>query len=85
MSVSRTRWCEAVGTVLAARKKELGLSLSEVGSLSGIEPSHLSVYFNGRRLPSLPTLSRLGLALEWDTAEMMQLFEAELCSELAAE
>lgn len=75
-SPTHAAWSSAVGRVIRERRAEMGLSVLRFSERSGISRNHIMDYENGRTIPSLPKLSRIALALDWDAGEMWQHIEA---------
>ena len=63
----------SLGAVLTDLRKKRGLSQEEMGYLLGIEPSSISRYETGDRLPTLMTLRKLATRLAVTAPEMMEL------------
>jgi transcriptional regulator with XRE-family HTH domain len=63
-----------VGQRLRERRRELGLTLAEVGAAAEISVGHCSAIEKGGTLPSLPVLARLAHALDLTLAEVLREF-----------
>ncbi|NLT04855.1 MAG: helix-turn-helix transcriptional regulator [Solirubrobacterales bacterium] len=59
------------GTLLRARRKELGLSQEELGARAKIQMADISRYENGSRDPRLTTVARLADALDVPPGELL--------------
>ena len=60
-----------LGTILKARRKERGLTLTQLSSLSGLHTAHIARIERGERFPKGSTLRKL--------AEPLGFSEFELC------
>ena len=73
MSVEKklTKWAVKIGNRLRARRKEVGLSLTELSRLSGSTASTLSHIERGTRDVKLSTLVALADALRIDIPDLL--------------
>lgn len=53
----------AIGQRLRWRRNDLGLTQNEVAAKTGLQPSWISHFERGRRMPTIPVLARLADAL----------------------
>jgi transcriptional regulator with XRE-family HTH domain len=72
---------EALGARLAARRRAVGMSQSNLEQLTGVPKARLSRYENGRVIPSVTTLVRiarhLGVSLDDVTRGLFDDVESE--------
>jgi transcriptional regulator with XRE-family HTH domain len=61
-----------LGRRLRDRRRELGRTLADLGSVAGISVGHASSIEKGTSLPSLPVLARIAHALELTLAEVLR-------------
>ncbi len=61
-----------LGRRLRDRRRELGLTLAELGAAAGISVGHASSIEKGASLPSLPVLARIAHALELTLADVLR-------------
>ena len=57
-------------SILAHRRKELGITLNDLSQKTDISMTSLGFYENGERLPSVVNLNKLCEALELDYSEV---------------
>ena len=62
-----------LGESLKARRKEKGLTLTELEALSGVDTSYLGRIENGKRFPSANILRKLAEPLEFTELELLKL------------
>ena len=62
-----------LGESLKARRKEKGLTLTELEALSGVDTSYLGRIENGKRFPSAAILKKLAEPLEFTELELLKL------------
>jgi transcriptional regulator with XRE-family HTH domain len=61
-----------LGRRLRDRRRELGLTLADLGAAAGISVGHASSIEKGASLPSLPVLARIAHALELTLADVLR-------------
>jgi transcriptional regulator with XRE-family HTH domain len=61
-----------LGRRLRDRRRELGLTLADLGTAAGISVGHASSIEKGASLPSLPVLARVAHALELTLADVLR-------------
>lgn len=61
-----------LGRRLRDRRRELGLTLADLGAAAGISVGHASSIEKGASLPSLPVLARVAHALELTLADVLR-------------
>jgi transcriptional regulator with XRE-family HTH domain len=61
-----------LGRRLRDRRRELGLTLADLGTAAGISVGHASSIEKGASLPSLPVLARIAHALELTLADVLR-------------
>lgn len=66
----------ALGTAVAARRAELGLTQEQLANASELHQRWISNIETGKRNPSYASLRRLADALELTTSELLALAEA---------
>lgn len=62
-----------LGVILKARRRERGLTLTQLASLSGVSMSHVGRIERGERFPSGPILRRLAKPLGFSELELCKL------------
>jgi len=62
-----------LGLILGVRRKEKGLTLRQLVSLSGVSMSHIARVERGERFPSGPILRKLAEPLDFSEIELMKL------------
>ena len=79
MSVEKnlTKWAVKIGNRLRTKRKEVGLSLTELSRLSGSTASTLSHIERGKRDVKLSTLVALADALRIDLPDLLTNQEGE--------
>lgn len=69
---------EAIGRVLAARRKRLGLSQEALAEAAGLHPTYISLLERGLRCPSAAVLLKLGVGLQTKSSSLLAGVEREL-------
>ncbi|AXI45516.1 XRE family transcriptional regulator [Sulfitobacter sp. SK012] len=77
LETNLTKWAIKIGDRLRTRRKEVGLSLTELSRLSGSTASTLSHIERGTRDVKLSTLVALADALRIDLADLLTPQERE--------
>ena len=62
-----------LGVILKARRKERGLTLTQLSSLSGISPAFIARVERGERLPSGLYLRKFAKSLGFSEVELLKL------------
>ena len=62
-----------LGLILKARRKERGLTLTQLASLSGVSAAHIGRSERGERFPSGHLLRRLAKPLGFSEVELLKL------------
>ena len=62
-----------LGVILKARRQERGLTLTQLGSLAGIHPSHVGRLEQGKRSLSGPILRKLVKPLGFGETELLKI------------
>lgn len=60
-----------VGSRIAARRHELGMTAAELSRRSGVSAANISFYENGRSLMNIGSLLRIAAALEIDPSVLL--------------
>ncbi len=69
-------WSRGVITVLCTRRKELRLSAETLSKRSGVTRVLIGQLEDGRAVLTVPVMSKLAMALDWDAGEMIAALEA---------
>ena len=69
---------QLVGEVIAARRREKGISQEVLSGLADIGRTHLSAIERGERKPTLETLYRIACALDVPMSALVLDMEAEM-------
>jgi len=62
-----------LGIKLRERRKQEGLTLTELAELTGVDTSYLGRIETGKRFPSALILRKLAVPLEYSEAELLKL------------
>lgn len=74
MAVKKTasaRLAKRIGSNLSARRKQLGWTQEMIAERAGVDAETVSRIERGAHLPSLPTLDRLAVALQWSAGDLL--------------
>lgn len=63
----------SLGVKLRERRKQEGLTLTELSELTGVDTSYLGRIERGQRFPSAHILRKLAVPLEYSQAELLKL------------
>lgn len=71
----RKRWpdslVDAISASIAARRKELGLTVYAVSQESGVSQQAISYYERRERRPTLECLAKVARALDWELSDLI--------------
>jgi len=62
-----------LGVTLRERRKQEGLTLTELSELTGVDTSYLGRIESGKRFPSAHVLQKMAVPLEYSEAEILRL------------
>ncbi len=62
-----------LGVTLRERRKQEGLTLTELSELTGVDTSYLGRIESGKRFPSAHVLQKMAVPLEYSEAELLKL------------
>ncbi len=68
----------AIGRIVAARRKRLGLSQEALAEATGLHPTYISLIERGLRCPSARVLLSLAKGLDTKASGLMSSIEREL-------
>jgi len=69
----------ALAGVIRRRREELGFSLTQLGTLSGLSQQSVSYIERQKRVPIIETLVRIADALDIPLSVLIELTEKEVC------